>query len=118
MLDRIYEVEGEWVSAYREAGNSYSTESFGMLVRERFVIGDKIYYYFAVPEKYVDEMTSQQKENLEGLKAAWAEAGVVLNTAEEVDAAMEARADELGTLHCDGQPVEDFTNLECEYYAE
>ena len=118
MLDRIYEVEGEWVSAYREAGNSYSTESFGMLVRERFVIGDKIYYYFAVPEKYVDEMTSQQKENLESLKAAWAEAGVVLNTAEEVDAAMEARADELGTLHCDGQPVEDFTNLECEYYAE
>ncbi|MBO5325840.1 MAG: hypothetical protein J6A80_06385 [Lachnospiraceae bacterium] len=118
MLARIYEVQREWVSAHRETENLSSEETFGMLVRERFVIGDKIYYYFAVPEKYVDEMTSQQKENLESLKAAWAEAGVVLNTAEEVDAAMEARADELGTLHCDGQPVEDFTNLECEYYAE
>lgn len=118
MLARIYEVQRKWVSAHRETENLSSEETFGMLVRERFVIGDKIYYYFAVPEKYVDEMTSQQKENLESLKAAWAEAGVVLNTAEEVDAAMEARADELGTLHCDGQPVEDFTNLECEYYAE
>lgn len=118
MLERIREVQREWVSAHRETENLSSEETFGMLVRERFVIGDKIYYYFAVPEKYVDEMTSQQKENLESLKAAWAEAGVVLNTAEEVDAAMEARADELGTLHCDGQPVEDFTNLECEYYVE
>lgn len=118
MLARIYEVQREWRNAHHETENLSSEETFGMLVRERFVIGDKIYYYFAVPEKYVDEMTSQQKENLESLKAAWAEAGVVLNTAEEVDAAMEARADELGTLHCDGQPVEDFTNLECEYYAE
>lgn len=117
MLDLIREVQRAWVDAYSEAGNSYDYETFGILVRERFVIGDKIYYYFAIPENYVDEMTSEQKENLESLKAAWAEAGVVLNTSEEVNAAIEARAAELGTLNCDGKPVEEFTDVEYDYYA-
>ncbi len=118
MLSLIREVQGAWVDAYVEAGNANSYDIFGPLIRKRFVIGDNIYYYFFLAEENVDEMTSQQKENLESLKAAWAEAGVVLNTAEEVDAAMEARADELGTLHCDGQPVEEFATLEYEYYIK